>query len=229
MSEQSFVKDNYGKGFINKLLKQPYHESTTKHMRDLAHIRQLIDIPEGYRILDMGSGSGITSCFLSKCGFKVTGVDISKDMIEAAEARNWRELTNAKFRIGTFEDFKDDKHFYYTILFYDCLHHSLDKEKALKNAYDNLAPEGTLIMFEPNIAHTWMNGIDKYGRREEGKYKYCWIRLLKKAGFRDIETFFVYDRIYKKGIFSIIEMVLRFFYQLTPLDFSSRVILRCRK
>lgn len=177
----------------------------------------------------MGCGSGITSCFLAKCGYKVTGVDISEDMIKAAKERNKREHTNVDFRVGTFDDFKDNKHFFYCILFYDCLHHSLDKEKSLRNAYQNLVYEGTLIMFEPNIAHAWMNNIDEYGRKEEGKYKYCWIRLLRKAGFRDIETFFVYDRIYKKGIFSIIEMILRFFYQLTPLDFSSRVILRCKK
>lgn len=225
MSEIDFVKQNYGQNYVKKLLAQPYHESTTRHLRDVAHIIQLV---RGNRVLDMGCGSGITSCFLARCGYQVTGVDISKDMIKVAKIRAKKEGVKIDFKVGTFENYYKPN-YYDTVVFYDALHHSPDKMLAIKQAYKNLKKGGVMLLFEPNLIHKWQNRIDKFGRIEEGLYKWGWSYIIKTVGFREIESYFVYDRIYPKTIQGIMELVLRFLYQLMPADISTRVIMRCVK
>lgn len=55
-------------------------------------------------ILDIGCGFGLTSIWLSQQGHKVTGIDITPDMIEAAKLRADREKQNITFLQGGIED-----------------------------------------------------------------------------------------------------------------------------
>ena len=48
-------------------------------------------------LLDVGCGTGWWSCFFSNLGFSVTGVDISKEMVAAARAKN---IPSATFQVA---------------------------------------------------------------------------------------------------------------------------------
>jgi len=54
----------------------------------------------GDRILELGCGDGTLSCLLAAQGFDVTGVDISRGMIEEARGRAERESLNARFEVA---------------------------------------------------------------------------------------------------------------------------------
>src|SRR5215212_2646051 len=54
----------------------------------------------GDRILELGCGDGALSCMLASEGFDVTGVDISRGMIEEARRRAVRESSRARFEVA---------------------------------------------------------------------------------------------------------------------------------
>lgn len=54
----------------------------------------------GDRLLELGCGDGALSCLLAREGFEVTGVDISRGMIEEAKKRADREAVGVRFEIA---------------------------------------------------------------------------------------------------------------------------------
>lgn len=235
VKEKEFVKKCYGEDYIKELLKRPYNDINKNRFRnpiritrDLGNIIQLFKLPAGSKILDMGCGSGWTTVFLSKIGYNLTGVDFSEEMIEVARIRVEQNNSSAKFLVGDFENFNSIEKFD-GVLFFDCLHHAENKYKALKTAYDNLSQDGIMVFMEPNLAHKWQTGIDEYGRIEEGLYKYRWTSLLKRIGYKKIKTFYTFDRLFERKLKDRLEFLLRFIYQTTPLDVTSRVICRAEK
>jgi SAM-dependent methyltransferase len=59
----------------------------------------------GDRILELGCGDGSLSCLLASEGFDVTGVDISRGMIEEARRRAEREGVHARFEVSDSDAF----------------------------------------------------------------------------------------------------------------------------
>jgi SAM-dependent methyltransferase len=62
-----------------------------------------INIEPGARVLDVACGAGQTAIPLSRAGAKVTGVDISTNLIEQARARAQAENLDARFEEGDAE------------------------------------------------------------------------------------------------------------------------------
>jgi SAM-dependent methyltransferase len=54
----------------------------------------------GDRVLELGCGDGALSCMLAAEGFDVTGVDISRGMIDEAKRRAERESAPARFEVA---------------------------------------------------------------------------------------------------------------------------------
>ncbi len=57
-------------------------------------------IQPGSRVLEVGCGTGRTSCYLAAQGVQVTGVDIRPGMIEKARLRAEKEQVNVDFLVG---------------------------------------------------------------------------------------------------------------------------------
>jgi len=57
-------------------------------------------IPRGCRVLDVGCGAGTNSIFLSRSGFRTSGVDLAPGAIAAATARAKRAGLSIDFRVG---------------------------------------------------------------------------------------------------------------------------------
>jgi cyclopropane fatty-acyl-phospholipid synthase-like methyltransferase len=63
---------------------EPFTQATEEEIEFLI---EQIDLPRGASILDMGCGTGRHSVALAQHGFAVTGVDLSKHMLDKARAR----------------------------------------------------------------------------------------------------------------------------------------------
>lgn len=163
-----------------------------KHFKDFAHILQILNLPIGSTILDLGVGSGWTSIFLSKMGYRVTGVDISPGMIKTAKTKAEKEGVSVRFLIGDLERLKISQKFD-AILIYDALHHCANEERALRRCYHHLKRRGKLLLVEPNWYHAHdkeaQEIAQKYGVLERGFTPFHLKRVLKRAGFSKIERF----------------------------------------
>jgi SAM-dependent methyltransferase len=148
----------------------------------------------------------------------------------AKERAKW-ERVKVKFMLGDYEKFSSHRKFE-GALFYDCLHHTTNKLEAIKNAYRNLKSGGKIVIFEPNWIHKFMSkeAMEKYGTTEIGCSIFGWKKLFKKAGFRNIKTYYCFESLYcNNDIKEVLNFFARTCYKTLPFDIVSRVILRAEK
>ena len=104
-----------------------------KYKKEIDYLSNLIS--ENSRILDVGCGTGIHNYILSSLGHDCVGIDISKQMIEVANANN---KTDARFINVSAEEFIDDKRFDLCISLFNVINHVIEIEK-LKTFFEKVA------------------------------------------------------------------------------------------
>lgn len=155
-------------------------------------IMNLLPPPPG-RVLDLGCGTGWTSCLLAKRGYEVVGQDICPDMIHhARENGESMSLTNLEFVVGDYEELTLAADFDAAI-FFDALHHSVDERAALSAVYRALKPNGVCITSEPGEGHAKAEhskeAMKKFNVTERDMPPSTIIRAGKGIGFRRFEVF----------------------------------------
>jgi ubiquinone/menaquinone biosynthesis C-methylase UbiE len=164
-----------------------------KHLIDLGVIAGLLPPPPA-RILDLGCGTGWTSCFLARRGYQVVGQDISADMIDQAQLNRTRYEVgeNLSFVVCDYEEMRFVEEFD-AALFFDSLHHSVDEEAALRMVYRALRPNGVCITSEPGDGHAKSpharQAMERYQVTERDMPARRIRKAARKAGFRDFRTF----------------------------------------
>lgn len=114
--------------------------------------------PAPARLLDLGSGSGWSSCLFALAGYEVTATDIAPDMVELQQLNAERygvQLAGSvvcDFEHLPFEDAFD------VAVFYDCLHHAEDEVAALRGVHRALVDGGVCITLEPGRGHAAHEG-----------------------------------------------------------------------
>ncbi len=107
------------------------------------------------RILEVGSGLGITSGFLSSQGFKITSLDPGGQGFNqwtnfAKKLRDVFALTDSHLSLSA-EQLDPLVHGYFDLIFSNnVLEHVSDVEKTLTNLHNSLAPGGIMIHNCPN-------------------------------------------------------------------------------
>ncbi|MFW9991530.1 MAG: class I SAM-dependent methyltransferase [Candidatus Odinarchaeota archaeon] len=101
---------------------------------------------ENIHVLEVGCGTGITSCRLAKeFGFKVTGIDLSQDMVEGARKRAKNlEVDNVDFIVASVYDLPFDDSTFDLIIGESATAVIPDKQKAVKE-YARVLKEGGMI------------------------------------------------------------------------------------
>jgi ubiquinone/menaquinone biosynthesis C-methylase UbiE len=183
--EKTFLT-NQGKEGAEHIYNMPFsHEICGQVLMDVGSIIELLPKPPA-RLLDLGCGTGWTSCIFAKRGYDVVGHDIAPDMIEYANRKKDEERVNVKFVESDYEHISYDNEFDCAV-FYSSLHHAEDEEEALKCAYKALKKNGTLVVFEPGKGHsTAQQSVDvmnKYDVTDKDMPPGYVIRLAKKIGF----------------------------------------------
>ncbi|HUG80410.1 MAG TPA: class I SAM-dependent methyltransferase [Bryobacterales bacterium] len=106
-------------------------------------------VPAGGRILDLCCGGGRISYWLTGCGFRVTGVDVSEEMVRLAR----ENAPRAEFEVADVREFRRPGAFDAVISTFDSLNHlptSADLLTVFRNVYESLAADG-LFFFDMNL------------------------------------------------------------------------------
>ena len=121
------------------------------YLQEMGALISLLPAPPA-RILDIGAGSGWTSCFYALSGYEVTATDIAPEMVELAKINAARYNVALDAVVSDFESLPFENQFD-AVIFYDCLHHAEDEVLALRSAYRALKKGGICITLEPGSGH----------------------------------------------------------------------------
>ena len=124
-------------------------------LRTFAHVVEHLGLGLRAQVLDVGCGPGWLSEFLARCGYWVTGIDISEDMVEIARLRVSRIPEQvgegidplAEFHAMPVQELPCTNRFDAAIL-YDTMHHFDDELETLKVIQRALVPGGTIYIRE---------------------------------------------------------------------------------
>jgi SAM-dependent methyltransferase len=133
----------------------PPNEELGRCLHTFAHVVELLQLGLRAQVLDVGCGPGWMSEFLARCGYWVTGVDISPDMVEIAGERVAaipREVGEdieplAEFHALPVREMPWTSRFDAAVL-YDTMHHFDDELETLKAIRRTLVPGGQLYIHE---------------------------------------------------------------------------------
>lgn len=186
--------DNLGAGGREHAFNKPFSDTNCgQYLLDLGTIMKLMPRAPA-KVLDLGIGSGWTSCFFALNGYTVVGQDISPDMISLAEDNRSRYSVQSRLDliVSDYESLPANEDFD-VALFYDCLHHCEDELQALKAVCKALKPGGLLITAEPGIGHSKspasVEAMLKYGVNERDMPPQLIVETGIRAGFTAYRVF----------------------------------------
>ena len=178
-------------------------------LRTFAHVIDQLHLGLRAEVLDVGCGPGWMSEFLARCGYSVTGIDISEDMVEIARERI-RAIDgpvaegidpHAEFHAMHVRDIPWENRFDAAVL-YDTMHHFDDEAATLRVMLRALAPGGRIYIREgvrprPGSAdeQNLLAEMEEYGTLES-PFDPDYLRWsLEEAGFVDAKQFVELDEL----------------------------------
>ena len=159
------------------------------------------------KILDLGCGYG-ENCkkFIEMGAAKVTGIDISKKMLEIA--RNENSDTNIEYLNIPIEDIAGLTEKYDVIVSSLALHYIQDFDGLCKNVYNLLSEKGIFVFSQENPLNTCFSTGERWSRDSNGKKLYANISNYSVDGKR-CSKWFVDDVIkYHRTFSSIINTLI---------------------
>jgi SAM-dependent methyltransferase len=184
----------------------PGHE-LRECLRTFAHIVEQLRLDVRAQVLDVGCGPGWLSEYLSRCGYWVTGIDVSEDMIEIARERIAsisRPIAEgleafAEFHVMPVVEMPWSGRFDAAIL-YDAMHHFDDEVETLRVIRRTLVPGGRIFIHEGVRPMEGSEGerelieeMQAYGTLESPFDPEYLEAVLGQAGFEDVTRFAAID------------------------------------
>lgn len=108
-------------------------------------------------LLDLATGTGSVAFALAKRGYRVTGVDIARPMLEVARAKARRQGVRVRFVEQDITQLTLTQRFEAAVCLYDSLNYILDPadlRRGLERVHRVLKPEGIFI-FDLNSVHSY--------------------------------------------------------------------------
>jgi len=178
----------------------PPNEELAQCLRTFAHMVELLQLGLRAQVLDVGCGPGWMSEFLARCGYWVTGVDISPDMIEIARARveaiaepvgeGLEPL--AEFHAMHVREMPWTNRFDAAVL-YDTMHHFDNELETLEVVRRTLVPGGQLYVHEGVKPPPGSEGernlvaeMERFGTLESPFDPEYLVAVVEQAGFVDV-------------------------------------------
>ena len=188
----------------------PTSEELSRCLHTFAHLVDRLGLGVRAQILDVGCGPGWMSEWLARCGYWVTGIDISPDMVRIAEERVAAiedEIAEgiraqAEFYAMPVREMPWENRFDAAVLF-DTLHHFDDELETLRVIHRTLAPGGRIYVEEgvrpPPGSEAERHLIEEmrtYGTLESPFDPEYLIEVLERAGFVGITRFAAIDELF---------------------------------
>lgn len=165
------------------------HERGIRYYEHIFRYHFASDLVKGKNVLDAACGSGYGSDLLAKKGAnKVTGIDISKEVINFCSKNYKRE--NLRYKSMDVTDLIFKKSDFDAVVSFETLEHVKNYKKVLSEFNRVLKKDGLLIISTPNKMTFGCNlkvPFDKYHVIEF--YLDEFKKLLKKAGFEILEIY----------------------------------------
>jgi SAM-dependent methyltransferase len=183
----------------SKPFSAPPNEELARCLRTFAHVVELLQLDTRAQVLDIGCGPGWLSEFLARCGYSVTGVDISPDMVEIARDRVAAigEIgpgieVQAEFHAMPVRQMPWSSRFDAAIL-YDTMHHFDDEFETLAVIRRTLVPGGQLFIHEGVLPppgsegeHNLVAEMERYGTLESPFDPDYLEEVVRRGGFSDV-------------------------------------------
>jgi SAM-dependent methyltransferase len=197
---------------------KPFHAPPTDELtlclRTYAHIIEQLSLGLGAQVLDVGCGPGWMSEFLARCGYWVTGIDISEDMVEIARNRvdsiqrpigDGVDEPRAEFHAMRVQELPWTDRFDAAVL-YDTMHHFDDELATLKVLNRALVPGGRIYIREGARPAPGSEGeqqlireMEQYGTLESPFDPDYLEQVVREAGFTDVRRFVEIDELLDIG------------------------------
>ncbi len=115
---------------------------------EVARIVDLLSIPAGADIVDLGCGRGRHAIPLSRRGYRVTGVDISEKMLRMARERASREKVSVEWVREDMREFLRPEAFDACLSLFTSFGYFVDEEneKVIRNVAKSLKRGGALLL-----------------------------------------------------------------------------------
>ncbi len=190
--EIDYLKNLGAEGIAHALHKPFSDPACGNYLMELGAVLSLLPAPPA-RLLDLGCGTGWTSCWFAKRGYQVTGQDIAPDMI--AQAQSWQQregLANLELVVCDYETMTFEAEFDCAV-FFDSLHHAIDERLALQRVYQALKPGGVCITSEPGWGHSrnpaTIQAVEQFGVTERDMPPGKIAKVAKQVGFRQARVY----------------------------------------
>jgi SAM-dependent methyltransferase len=182
-------------------------------LRTFAHLVEQLGLGLRAQVLDVGCGPGWLSEFLVRCGYRVTGVDISEDMVEIARARvaaidgpiGENIEPAAEFHALPVREMPWTDRFDAAVL-YDAMHHFDDELATLRVIHQTLVPGGRIFIREGAKPASGSEGerqlieeMEHYGTLESPFDPAYLAEVVEQAGFTSIRRFVESDGLIPVG------------------------------
>lgn len=165
-------------------------------------------VPPMGKILELGCGTGRMTRLLSKEGFKMTGLDLSEEMLEIAKniendyKTEDKEREKILYNYGDMRDFQLNEKQDAIISICDSMNYLLtvdDLSKTMKSARENLKPGGVFI-FDLKTEYFYKNELDGEIFTENlGEYSYVWNNFYIDEEHIHEYSLRFYEGAYEKG------------------------------
>ncbi len=113
---------------------------------------RLSGLPKGARVADLGCGSGVFTNLLHQAGYDSTGVDISRKLVVAAQAK----YPHLQFMEGDIEKLPFPSGSLDGVLLSGVFHHLPDTSKCAAEVFRVLRSGGKFVAFDPNRMNPFM-------------------------------------------------------------------------
>jgi len=187
----------------------PPNEELAQCLRTFAHLIELLQLGLRAQVLDVGCGPGWLSEFLTRCGYWVTGVDISPDMVEIARERvaaidgpvgdGVEPL--AEFQALPVREMPWTSRFDAAV-FYDTMHHFDNELETLQVVRRTLVPGGQLYIHEgvkpppgSEAERNLVAEMERYGTLESPFDPEYLLQVVEEAGFVDVRRLVEVDEL----------------------------------
>jgi SAM-dependent methyltransferase len=187
----------------------PPNQELAQCLRTFAHLVELLQLGVRAQVLDVGCGPGWLSEFLTRCGYWVTGVDISPDMIDIARTRV-DEIPGpvgegieplAEFHAMPVLELPWTDRFDAAVL-YDTMHHFDNELETLEVIRRTLVPGGQLYIHEgvkpppgSEGERNLLEEMERFGTLESPFDPEYLVSVVEQAGFVNVRRLVEVDEL----------------------------------
>jgi SAM-dependent methyltransferase len=187
----------------------PPNEELAPALHTFAHIVDQLQLGLRAQVLDVGCGPGWLSEFLARCGYWVTGIDVSEDMVEIARERIAAIATPisesveplGEFHAMPVRDLPWVERFDAAVL-YDTMHHFDEEVETLQTIQRSLVPGGRIYIREgarprpgSEAEQNLVAEMEQHGTLESPFDPEYLVDVVRKAGFEQVKRLIEVDEL----------------------------------